>query len=368
MVKKMNGLSRDLIIHPGETLKELLEDREMSQRELAMRTDVTEKHISGVVNGKKSISTNFAKKLEYALGIDSSFWINLQANYDKELADFEELNNISSDELEILKKLKSIVEYFKELKLIDKGLNDSMLVLELRTILKLSSLKRIPDVSQTGAYKISLATNVDPYILFTWLRICDLISSNETLNSVLDIEKLKKKTPYIKQLMFEDISNVQTKLKSYFAECGIKFSIVKYFRGAPIQGVIKKDSDGTLSLIMTTRQKFADIFWFTLFHEIGHIINGDIEDRLIDYDFTKNEVEEKADGFARDILIKQKEYETFVAKEDFSLTAIEEFCSEKLIPNYILIGRLQRDGYLKYHEYASEKVKYQLKEVSSERI
>ena len=42
---KMNGLSREMIIHPGETLKEVLEDRETSQQELALRTGVTPKHI-----------------------------------------------------------------------------------------------------------------------------------------------------------------------------------------------------------------------------------------------------------------------------------------------------------------------------------
>ena len=64
-----------------------------------------------------------------------------------------------------------------------------------------------------------------------------------------------------------------------------------------VQGVIKKNNDGSLNLIMTLRRKFADVFWFTLFHEIGHIINGDIEDRLIDYEDIKNELEDRADEF-----------------------------------------------------------------------
>lgn len=42
------------------------------------------------------------------MGIDASFWINLQANYEKELADFEEINQISNDELELIQKLKQI--------------------------------------------------------------------------------------------------------------------------------------------------------------------------------------------------------------------------------------------------------------------
>ena len=51
MVKEKNlvGLSRDYIIHPGETLAEVMEDRDMTQRELAVRTGMSEKHISTVI-------------------------------------------------------------------------------------------------------------------------------------------------------------------------------------------------------------------------------------------------------------------------------------------------------------------------------
>ena len=166
----------------------------------------------------------------------------------------------------------------------------------------------------------------------------------------------------IKELMFEDVADVQSRLKTYLAECGIKFSIVKNFRGAPVQGVIKKNDDGTLNLLMTTRRKFADIFWFTFFHEIGHIINGDIEDKLVDYDFAKGEAEDKADVFAANILIDPVAYEGFVAKKDFTLSSIKGFSVEQNIPTYILIGRLQRDGHLGYYQHSGEKVKYVLRE------
>lgn len=65
MAKNMNGLSREFIIHPGETLIEILEDRGMSQRELAVRTGVTEPHISSIVNCQKAISVSFAKKMVF---------------------------------------------------------------------------------------------------------------------------------------------------------------------------------------------------------------------------------------------------------------------------------------------------------------
>ncbi len=361
MAKNMNGLSREFIIPPGETLKEILEDRQMSQKELAIRTDVTEPHVSSIVNCQKAISVSYAKKLEYALGIDASFWVNLQANYDKELADFEEINGISDRELEILKRLDSIVKHLKTIGLLEPETRGPMLVINLRKLLNISSLIRIPEVFQTGAYRLATATNVDPYVLFTWLRMCDLIVKEQETEQGLDIDRLKDKIPLIKELMFEDVADVQSRLKTYLAECGIKFSIVKNFRGAPVQGVIKRNDDGTLNLLMTTRRKFADIFWFTFFHEIGHIINGDIEDKLVDYDFAKGEVEDKADEFAANTLIDPADYEGFVAKKDFTLPSIKRFSVEQNIPTYILIGRLQKDGYVGYYQYSEEKVKYVLR-------
>jgi len=84
IIEKKTKISRDFIIHPGEILQEFLEDRKMSQKELAIRCGVSEKYVSTVLNGKKDISLSFAKKLEYVLGIDTIFWMNLQANYEKD--------------------------------------------------------------------------------------------------------------------------------------------------------------------------------------------------------------------------------------------------------------------------------------------
>lgn len=61
------GLSGDFIIHPGETLAEVLEDREMSQKELAIKTGMTEKYISTVISGQQNISSSFAKKIRICI-------------------------------------------------------------------------------------------------------------------------------------------------------------------------------------------------------------------------------------------------------------------------------------------------------------
>lgn len=85
MMRNMNGLFLDLLVHPGETIKEILDERIMTQEELAIRTGYSPKHISEVVRGKKDISSEFANRLEYALSIPAHFWMNLQGIYDKEV-------------------------------------------------------------------------------------------------------------------------------------------------------------------------------------------------------------------------------------------------------------------------------------------
>ena len=84
------GLSCDLIIHPGESLAEALEERNMTQSELAIRTGMSELYIEQVIKGQQDITPAFASKLEGTFGIESLFWMNLQKNYDRELNEYNQ--------------------------------------------------------------------------------------------------------------------------------------------------------------------------------------------------------------------------------------------------------------------------------------
>ena len=66
-------------VPPGETIKEQLEIRNMSQKEFALRMGFTEKHISKLLNGDTSLTPNTAIKLESVLGVPASYWSRLEA-------------------------------------------------------------------------------------------------------------------------------------------------------------------------------------------------------------------------------------------------------------------------------------------------
>ena len=343
--KNLIGLSRDYIIHPGETLAEVIEDRQMTQRELAIRTGMTEKHISTIIHGQKGISATFAKKLEYALGIETSFWMNLQDNYDRELIEFEELNKITDKELDVLKRLKEVIEVWSSFGWLDKMTSPAIKLLDLRRILGISNLLDIPKISYAAAYRAKRKNaNIDPYVLFAWQRMCELLTRNVAVAEKVNIQKLREKITDIKQVMFMRAAQIQQALLEIFSECGIAFMIVPNFTGAPVQGFIKESGDGALILCMTLRQKFADIFWFTLFHEVAHILNGDTKHMFIDFASVSGEIEARADRLASEILINPKEYNAFVASQKYkSSSEIANFAASQNVKSYIVQGRLMKD-------------------------
>lgn len=106
MAVKKTGIFRNLIIHPGETIADVLEERRITQAELASRTGVSPAYVSNVIAGKKGISANFAMGLEYALSVPKSFWLNLQANYEAEFFEVNEEQTITEEERNAREKLK----------------------------------------------------------------------------------------------------------------------------------------------------------------------------------------------------------------------------------------------------------------------
>ena len=83
---------------PGATIKEQLNDRGMSQKEFAARMDMSEKHISKLINGDVQLTPEVAVRLEMVLGVPAKFWNNLEAVYREKIIKVEAENDMDADE------------------------------------------------------------------------------------------------------------------------------------------------------------------------------------------------------------------------------------------------------------------------------
>ena len=345
--------------NPGIALEQKLYESGMSRKELAQRINVSEKHISTVINGDRGISVAFARKLGYVFE-STAYWLKVQAEYDEEQTRIKEENSISPEEIEILKPLHDIMAHFIERGYMHNDCGDASKVMQLRELLNVSDLLYIPKITYNAAYRAQLSSNVrvDPYVLFAWQRLCEKETEKIAIEASLNTLLLRSRLQDIKKLMFGGINNGIQSLQHLLAECGIAFQVVRNFRGAPVQGFIKETADHRLILCLTIRGQRADRFWFTLFHEIAHILNGDYTARFVDFDSIQSDMEATADAFASNILIDPEKYRQFLRDSNCTAWSVIEVFAESIqVQPFIVLGRLQKDGLLEWSDYP-DKVKY----------
>lgn len=362
MAKKIIGISRDLIIHPGETIADILEERGITQAELATRTGVSPAYVSSIISGKKDISSNFAMALEYALDVPKSFWLNLQANYEAELLELNETNTVTDSEKSVLPDLHEMVAWLRKVKLISQDQDNEGTILSLRKAFRMSDISRLNTLVTTGAFRVSKSVPVNPVVMGAWLRLCQVFGEqNTTTIPQFDPQNTDQLISELKDIMIDPEANLQKALAAVMARYGIKFSVVRNFKGAPVHGYISQNKDGEYQMALTIRGAFADIFWFSIFHEIGHIVNGDISkaSNFIDsLNSTDTAKEVAADNFACDALLSPSSYATFTATGDYTIGAIQRYAASQKVAPFIVIGRLQKEKKIPYTWYSNHKTRY----------
>ena len=244
MAAKKIGISRDLIIHPGETIADVLEDRGITQAELASRAGVSPAYVSNVIAGKKGISANFAMGLEYALGVPKSFWLNLQANYEAELLEINEEQTITDKERSVREDLKDIVKYLRQRGMMPTGENKDDSILSLRKVLQISDIENLKEMIPVGAFRMAGYATVNPNVLGAWIRLCQLAGNDKIMSAKFEKKYTTDLIHEIKSVMCCKNAVIQRDLKNVMEKYGIDFSVVKNFRGAPVQGYISQKSDG----------------------------------------------------------------------------------------------------------------------------
>ena len=147
-------------------------------------------------------------------------------------------------------------------------------ILSLRKILQIINLVNLNEIIPGGAFRMSGNLSVNRNVLRHGICLCQILENNQNVSTKFEVEHINELIGKIKCYVEE--CGFSNHLKTVLGEYGIDFSVVKNFRGAPVQGYIFRRSDGVYQMVLTIRGAFADIFWFSLFHELGHIVNGDI--------------------------------------------------------------------------------------------
>ncbi len=69
-------------VHPGEILKDELDELGVTQTTFAREIDVPPNRVSQIISGKRSVTSDTALRLGHWFGVDPQFWLNLQTQFD----------------------------------------------------------------------------------------------------------------------------------------------------------------------------------------------------------------------------------------------------------------------------------------------
>lgn len=333
-----------IAIPPGETIREYLEALGMKQNEFATRLDISIKHLSNIITGISPITYETALKLEAVIGPSAEFWINLENNYQLDKARLEEQAKLKED-YEVLKK----IPYNDLCKLgwLESTRNKDEKVRNCREYFKVASLDLIQN-SYAVSFRLSkVKREISNYGVLAWLQKAEERGMERTVSS-FNKNKLKSLIPKFRELTLESPGVFYKKMVELCAECGISLVLVESLPKTYINGATIWKGDKAI-LALSVRGKKADIFWFTFFHELAHLIEHNKKEFHIN--FEKTEEEDEADHLARNYLIDDDIYNHFTENYDYTNTNIIRRYAEKIgISPCILVGRLLHDKLIEYNQ------------------
>lgn len=344
-----------IAFHPGYYIKEIVDESGLTQEDFAKRLDTTPKNLSVLIRGEQSLSIDIAMKLSRMMGTSVSYWLNLQNSYDSLVAQFK-----SDKELEEERVVFECLDYkyFRDnYGLPNLSRNKDAQIMRTREYLNVATLKVLTKRDMAVSFRsakedLSTSNTVKANAMVQ-------IATNRALKvdaPRFNKQEFEKKVSYALTLT-ENHRDFYPLIYNSFLDAGVVFIIMPNLPGSKINGATKKIGDNIM-LMVNDRRLNSDSFWFTLFHEIGHIMNGDYG---ISFEKEDGEKESLADTFAEDSLIPKDMYEEFTEQNDFNVETIRKFARKINRDPGIVLGRLQNDRLVDYNDWTLKSLRKKYK-------
>ncbi|MDJ1497651.1 ImmA/IrrE family metallo-endopeptidase [Cytophagaceae bacterium DM2B3-1] len=351
---------------PGFHLDELLSLKDWTQEDLAYLLNMSVKHVNEIINHKKPITLEVAQILGQVFaedGYDYLFWIKADATYRTHLnqSDSEKHKKQVRCKME-LQQIMPISEMFKKGWL--KKTND---VEELQQQAIDFWKGEIPQVNEERNHcfyrKSDSYRNFNPNFSQTWLQMAKNIAGQIQV-PVYSKGKLEQLYESLKH--YTVMEDGVAKFLRALNQVGVKFIQLSHFQKTYLDGAAFWSNDNPV-VAYTGRYNRLDNFWFTIAHEIAHILChlndkdqvalDDMREKASD---DESPWEKEADAYALRVLDADSILRYFSSNLNYITAAkIETFSTVYHIHSAIITGILSYHGYVSYaqiHKY-NEKIK-----------
>lgn len=347
-----NEYHPQVVSHPGETLREKLDELQMSPKEFAIRCNKPVKTISEVLNGKSAITPDMAIQFENVLQIPAKFWLKRQYNFDESVA--------RTNRREAIAGATDWARLFPYAAMAKKG----WVIPTKRADEKAENLMEYFSFSSPvswdkyymkselkASFRISLAHTNTPHALSAWLRRGDIQAQNLEAREY-SAKRLKAILPSLKAIMAAHPKDFFQQAQGLCLEAGVKLVYTPCLPKAPTSGVARWIENNTTPLIqLSGRQKQNDIFWFSFFHELGHILLHGKKDVFLEnvkYEGLDLSKEAEADAFAIEWTFSEKEEAEVLRNHQLTPDDVIDYAKKFKTHPAMIIGRLQKKKIIPY--------------------
>lgn len=339
----VNEYVPDVVSAPGETLLEILEDRGITQQELADRLGMTSKTINEIIKGKAPLSHDTSLALERVLGISAGFWNRLESAYQEYLTRQRDRERLRDSEkwLDTFPIKKMIENHY-----ITRRNTVAEQMEELLRFLCVASPSdwSLDRVAMAGRYRHSSTRLSDENALGAWLQRGVNIAREQDCVPY-DAGKFQETLNVLRGCTSEAQEIFLPKMVRLCAASGVAVALVPALPKAAVCGFTRWLNPNKALLQLSDRYKRRDIFWFTFFHEAGHILKHGKKDTFLELEKMgeKNEKEQEADRFAADHLIPSTIYRQIKQDKPYSRAKICGWAEQAGIAPDIIVGRLRHE-------------------------
>lgn len=323
---------------PGDTVKALARKKGVTASALAAALGVSDDDLPRVLDGQLPITATRAENLAAALGATKNFWMSREAKYREQLKSLHDegrswVSSLPFADMAKFGWLKAATSHADRLQ-------------HAFAFFGVSTVDEWRDAWLTEragltAYRTSPVFTAQATAVAAWLRQGE-VAASRLQTAPWSRENFERVLPSLKALTrSKEPDEFIPQLQQLCAACGVAVVVVRAPKGCPASGATRV-RNGQAILQLSMRFLRDDSFWFTFFHEAGHLVLH--EGRLfLEWPETgqmEAREEQEANSFAGNMLVPpEHEAELRTLRHDHK--AIMRFARNLSISPGIVVGQLQ---------------------------
>ena len=325
----------DYVVPTGDFIEEWMEEEGINAAELARRLDVSRKHVSELLRGKAPLSHDMALRLENTTGVPARIWNLHETGYQAALAR-------QAADAKLIAQYDRAKEfplgYLRKHSFITAPARDKAgTVRGLLQFFGISSMDAFQATWNQGAvaYRRSAVGHHNPHRLATWLRAAERSCTPGDF-PIYDRENLEAALPELRSLTVEDPVQAIQKAQALLRDCGVALTLVPAVPGLGTHGATRWIREHPL-VQLSDLWKCDDQLWFTLFHEIAHVLLHESNGLYLNNDH--DNLEKEANAYASRFLVPE-DYEDRLPRHR-NLDEVKALAKELGIAPSIVLGQAQ---------------------------